>query len=127
MNTVYVVERGLKSGGRSQGGISTALVAKHKRKDQLIDKILIKGFDFSDRSVKATAAPLCTSVLPPTTTTVSISAFQLNFLMQELKLKLKLFFKAQVRKLQDAPILVFQIPIPIPSPGLCLLASTRCH
>lgn len=43
--------------GQESGGISIALVAKHKRKDQLIDKILIRAFDSYDRSVKAAAAP----------------------------------------------------------------------
>lgn len=43
--------------GKSQGGISIALLAKHKRKDQLIDKVLIRAFDFNDRSVKVAAAP----------------------------------------------------------------------
>lgn len=43
--------------GQESGGISIALVAKHKRKDQLIDKILIRAFDFDDRSVKEAAAP----------------------------------------------------------------------
>ncbi len=56
MNTVYVVEHGSLLEGQESGGISTELVAKHKRKDQLIDKILIRAFDFSDRSVKLTAA-----------------------------------------------------------------------
>lgn len=51
MNTVYVVEHGSLLEGQESGGISTALVAKHKRKDQLIDKILIRAFDFNDRSV----------------------------------------------------------------------------
>lgn len=58
MNTVYVVERSSQAEGRESGGISVALVAKHKRKDQLIDKILISGFDFGDRSVKVAAAGL---------------------------------------------------------------------
>lgn len=43
--------------GQESGGISIALVAKHKRKDQLIDKILIRAFDLDDRSVKEAAAP----------------------------------------------------------------------
>lgn len=57
MNTVYVVEHGLLLEGQESGGISIALVAKHRRKDQLIDKILIRAFDFNDRSVKPAAAP----------------------------------------------------------------------
>lgn len=62
MNTVYVVEHGSLLEGHESGGISTPLVAKRKRKDQLIDKILIKAFDFNDRSVELAAAlqaPLC--------------------------------------------------------------------
>lgn len=42
MNTVYVVEHGLLLEGQESWGISIALVAKHRRKDQLIDKILIR-------------------------------------------------------------------------------------
>lgn len=42
--------------GQESGGISTALVAKHKRKDQLIDKSLIRAFDFNDRSAQVAAA-----------------------------------------------------------------------
>lgn len=56
MNTVYVVEHGLLLEGQESWGISIALVAKHRRKDQLIDKILIRAFDFNDRSVKPAAA-----------------------------------------------------------------------
>lgn len=57
MNTVYVVDHCSMSEGQAAGGISIALVAKHKRKDQLIDKILIRAFDFNGRSVKVAAAP----------------------------------------------------------------------
>ena len=65
MNTVYVVEHDSLLEGQESGGISIALVAKHKRKDQLIDKILIRAFDFDDRSVKVAAAPSlsCTLLL----------------------------------------------------------------
>ena len=63
MNTVYVVEHGSLLEGQESGGISSALVAKHKRKDQLIDKILIRAFDFSGRSVRAAAAPSPSSTL----------------------------------------------------------------
>ena len=63
MNTVYVVEHGSLSEGQESGGISIALMAKHKRKDQLIDKILIRPFDFNDRSVKVAAAPSPTFLL----------------------------------------------------------------
>ena len=63
MNTVYVVEHGSLSEGQESGGISIALVAQHKRKDQLIDKILIRPFDFNDRSVKVAAAPSPTFLL----------------------------------------------------------------
>lgn len=54
---------GLHVGGGKSRGISAALVAKHKRKDQLIDKILIRAFDFNDRSVKEAAAPSPSSTL----------------------------------------------------------------
>ena len=57
MNTVYVVEHGSLLEGQESGGISIALVAKHKRKDQFIDTILIRAFDSDDRSVKLAAAP----------------------------------------------------------------------
>ena len=80
--------------GQESGGISIALVAKHKRKDQLIDKILIKGFDFSDRSVKllphrAPLSDFCTTTRPAI---IPISAFHFNSLIQELKFHPSLFF-----------------------------------
>ena len=62
--------------GNSQGGISIALVAKHKRKDQLIDKILIRAFDLNDRSVKVAAAPSPSSTLQLLTPT-SASLYEL--------------------------------------------------
>ncbi len=57
MNTVYVVEHGSLLEGQESEGISIALMAKHKRKDQLIDKNLIRAFDINDRSVTVAAAP----------------------------------------------------------------------
>lgn len=39
-------------------------MAERKRKDQLIDKILIRAFDFNDRSVKVAAAPSPSSTSP---------------------------------------------------------------
>lgn len=57
MNTVYVVEHGSLLEGLESGGNLHCTRGKHKRKDQLIDKILISAFDFSDRSVKGAAAP----------------------------------------------------------------------
>lgn len=75
MNTVYVVEHGALLEGQESGGISIALVAKHKRKDQLIDKILIRAFDFTDRSVKPAAAPSPSSTSPLLTPT-SVSLYE---------------------------------------------------
>lgn len=73
MNTVYVVEQGSLLEGQESGGISIALVAKHKWKDQLIDKILIRAFDFNDRSVKLAAAPSPSSTFLPLPRFVSFS------------------------------------------------------
>lgn len=81
MNTVYVVEHGSLLEGQESGGISIALMAKHKRKDQLIDKILIRAFDFNDRSVKLAAAPSPSSTfLLLTPTCVSLYELSLRFL-----------------------------------------------
>lgn len=76
MNTVYVVEHGSLLEGQESGGISIALVAKHKRKDQLIDKILIRAFDFNDRSVKVAAAASPSS---PTLTLAGVSGHELSY------------------------------------------------
>lgn len=78
MNTVYVVEHGSLLEGQESGGISTALMAKHKRKDQLIDKILIRAFDFNDRSVKLAAAPSPSSTFLLLTLTC-VSLYELSF------------------------------------------------
>lgn len=77
--------------GQEAGGISIALVAEHKRKDQLIDKILITAFDFNDRSVKVAAAASPSSSFPlfkltrvsfdePAPAFVSVSGFHLGFI-----------------------------------------------
>lgn len=89
MNTVYVVEHGLLLEGQESWGISIALVAKHRRKDQLIDKILIRAFDFNDRSVKPAAAPSPSStfilfalwalLLFATPVFVSVSGYRVDF------------------------------------------------
>lgn len=53
MNTVYVVEHGsLLKEVRVRGNLDCTC-GKHQRKDQLIDKILIRAFDLNDRSAAA--------------------------------------------------------------------------
>lgn len=42
-------------GGDTRGAISTALVGKRERRDQLIDQTLIRAFDFNGRSVRSAA------------------------------------------------------------------------
>lgn len=75
--------------GQESGGISIALVAKHKRKDQLIDKILIRAFDSDDRSVKGSSCSLSeptVKINPPATlrplllSFVSVSGFHWGFI-----------------------------------------------
>lgn len=63
-HSLWCVEHGSLVVGQERGGNSIALMAKRKRKDQLIDTILIRAFDSNDRSVIGAADSfLCSTFL----------------------------------------------------------------